>query len=506
MLTPGATAGATRPRARFPARIWIALLAVVLALGFLGLRGIWDPDEGRYTNVAMHMLDSGDWLNPHRNDETGHWTKPPLTYWAIAGSVAVFGRNPWAARLPSALAFLACAWLAWRIARRLAPGSEDSAALAFATMLLPFGASQLITTDFLLGASETLAVWAFVESRWGDPARARRWMLLVWVAFALAFLTKGPPSLLPLLVMVVFDALQPRGQRHRLFDPSGLLLFVLLALPWFVAVIHGNRELFRYFIGDEVVNRVTTNEFGRHGEWYGWLQVYAPTLLLGSLPWTPALWRWARGLPAMARGWWHDPQRRADERHWLFATLWLLLPLLVFCLSRSRMPLYLLPLFPALALLVAMQRQREGRDLPGWRGIAAWAALLMALQVASAFWPTHKDAAQWAQAIRERVPGKIEEVCFVEDMARYGLRLELGTEIEKLSLYPDPADKRINPTHDSDIAYELSEKEPNTVWITKQVHWPRVQARIAGLGYRTLVQGTPYHGRVIFRVVPANDG
>ena len=506
MLTPGTTTGATRPRARFPARIWIALLAVVLALGFLGLRGIWDPDEGRYTNVAMHMLDSGDWLNPHRNDETGHWTKPPLTYWAIAGSVAVFGRNPWAARLPSALAFLACAWLAWRIARRLAPGSEDSAALAFATMLLPFGAAQLITTDFLLGVSETLAVWAFVESRWGDPARARRWMLLVWVAFALAFLTKGPPSLLPLLVMVVFDALQPRGQRHRLFDPSGLLLFVLLALPWFVAVIHGNRELFRYFIGDEVVNRVTTNEFGRHGEWYGWLQVYAPTLLLGSLPWTPALWRWARGLPAMARGWWRDPQRRADERHWLFATLWLLLPLLVFCLSRSRMPLYLLPLFPALALLVAMQRQREARGLPGWRGIAAWAALLMALQVASAFWPTHKDAAQWAQAIRERVPGKIEEVCFVEDMARYGLRLELGTEIEKLSLYPDPADKRINPTHDSDIAYELSEKEPNTVWITKQVHWPRVQARIAGLGYRTLVQGTPYHGRVIFRVVPANDG
>ena len=172
MLTPGATTGATRPRARFPARIWIALLAVVLALGFLGLRGIWDPDEGRYTNVAMHMLDSGDWLNPYRNDETGHWTKPPLTYWAIAGSVAVFGRNPWAARLPSALAFLACAWLAWRIARRLAPGSEDSAALAFATMLLPFGASQLITTDFLLGASETLAVW-LSSNHAGATRRAR---------------------------------------------------------------------------------------------------------------------------------------------------------------------------------------------------------------------------------------------------------------------------------------------------------------------------------------------
>ena len=59
---------------------WIALLACVLALAGLGLRGIWDPDEGRYTNVALNMLDSGDWLNPHRNHEVGHWTKPPLTY------------------------------------------------------------------------------------------------------------------------------------------------------------------------------------------------------------------------------------------------------------------------------------------------------------------------------------------------------------------------------------------------------------------------------------------
>ena len=83
-------------------RVWISVLAVLLAFTFLGMRGIWDPDEGRYTNVALNMLDSGDWLEPHRHHETGHWTKPPLTYWAIAASVAAFGRDPWAARLPAA--------------------------------------------------------------------------------------------------------------------------------------------------------------------------------------------------------------------------------------------------------------------------------------------------------------------------------------------------------------------------------------------------------------------
>ena len=72
---------------------WIAALAVLLAFAGLGSRGIWDPDEGRYSNVALQMLDSGDWINPQRSHDTGHWTKPPLTYWAIGGSVALFGQN-----------------------------------------------------------------------------------------------------------------------------------------------------------------------------------------------------------------------------------------------------------------------------------------------------------------------------------------------------------------------------------------------------------------------------
>src|SRR5690606_37350623 len=186
---------------------WIAALALVLALLLPGLRGIWDADEGRYTNVALQMVDSGAWLSPHRSEQTGHWTKPPLTYWAIAASVEVFGRNPWAARLPGSLAYLLCAWLAFRIARRLAPGSERVAALAFATMLLPFGAAHYITTDFLLAAAEALAMWGFVEARFGDRRYARRWLALMWAGFGLAFLTKGPPGLLPLLAVFAFDAL-----------------------------------------------------------------------------------------------------------------------------------------------------------------------------------------------------------------------------------------------------------------------------------------------------------
>ncbi|WP_119716797.1 ArnT family glycosyltransferase [Cognatilysobacter tabacisoli] len=489
---------------------WIAGLALVLALAFLGSRGIWDPDEGRYTNVALNMLDSGDWLNPRRSHEVGHWTKPPLTYWAIATSVAAFGANAFAARLPAALAYLLSTWLVWRLGRRLAPGHAPVAALAYATMLLPFGASQLITTDYLLAAFSTLAMWGYVEARFGAAAAAPRvgarelaWVALMWVGFALAFLTKGPPGLLPLLVVVAADALVPGPRTHRVLQWSGLGLFALLALPWYVAVIHGNPGLFAYFIGDEVVNRVTTNEFGRNGEWYGWLKVYAPTLLVGTLPWTPTLLRWAHGLPAQARAWRRDRARRADDAPWLLLALWVLLPLAVFCASRSRLPLYLLPLFAPLALLVALQHGREGRALPRWPWLAAWAALLLALKLGAAAWPTHKNAAAWAEAIRARAPERIEEVVFVEDMARYGLHVHLGrgVQIEKVSL-GDAPQARFNPAFDESLAAELAEREPHVVWVCKQAQWPALAARIGALGYRASPLGAPYEGRVLFRVEP----
>lgn len=498
----------------------VALLATVLALSFLGQRGIWDPDEGRYANVAVNMLESGDWLNPRRTGDVGHWTKPPLTYWAIAASVGTFGLQSWAARLPMALSYLLSAWLAWRIARRLAPGTEAAAATAYATMLFPFGAAQLVTTDYLLAACETLAVWAFVEARFvagrlagaplaqgrASPHRPAAWIALMWAAFALAFLTKGPPGLLPLLVLLVFDQLMPGGRSHRVLQWSGIALFTLLALPWYVAVIHDNPGLFEYFVGDEVVNRVTTNEFGRHGEWYGWLVIYVPTLLLGTLPWTASLVRWVRELPAAARRWRHA-NGRDNEAAPLLLALWVLLPLLVFCLSRSRMPLYILPLFVPLALLVAIQRQREGRSLPRWPWLVAWALALLALKFAAGFWPTHKNAEEWAGAIRARMPQPVHEVVFVEDMARYGLRLHLDVEVEKVSLasIAPGSQPRFNPPVDEDLATELaeSEQEPGAVWICKQALWPEVQARIAALGFRAVALGTPHRDRVIFRVEPA---
>jgi hypothetical protein len=272
-----------------------------------------------------------------------------------------------------------------------------------------------------------------------------------------------------------------------------------------VAVTQRTPGLLEYFLGKEVVNRVASNEFGRHGQWYGWIAMYAPTLLIGTLPWWPPLLRWIRQLPASVRNWCKREGRTADAAQLLLA-LWLLLPLFVFCVSRSRLPLYILPLWLPLALLVARQRWREGRPLPRWRWLAAWSVVVIGLQLAAGFWPTHKDAEAWARAIRARAPGPITQVLIVQDMARYGLHLHLGVEVEKLSMAPGPQ-LPFNPEFDEDIADEIGDDlDPDGIWITRQDRWDLVRAHLAANGVEALPQGTPYEQRIIFRVRPLPGG
>ena len=464
-----------------PSLVQTCIIVVLLAFAFLGTRAIWDPDEGRYTNVGLNMLESGDWVHPMRNEHVGHWTKPPLTYWAIAASAAAFGYNAWAARIPYALAFLFCAWMVWLIARRMVPGDENKAAIIYATMLLPFGAAQMVTTDFLLAAAVSGAMAAWIESRHVEAARSRRWIMLMWLGFALGFLTTGPPALLSLLAVVAGTRWLPVRGAASAFHWSGLLVFAAVALPWYVIVISDTPGLLDYFLHREVIERVASDDFSRHGEWYGWLQIYAPTLIIGSLPWTWLLWRWLRGLPLTLRSW-RQVESRQQDADGLILFLWVLLPLIVFCLSQSRLPLYILPLFTPVALIITRQMHLEGRLFPGKALLGAWVVALLGLRLATAYWPTHKNAV------------------FIEDMARYGIHLHLGAHVDKVSLEP-LVDNAFGPEYDADLDTELARANvEGTVYISKEAFWPKVREAIEARGHQIIIYGEPYEGRVIFGV------
>lgn len=410
-----------------PLRRVLPLLALVLfALAFQGARGLFTTDEGRYTAVAVNMLASGDFVTPRLSEDVAHYTKPPLTYWALAASIAVFGPNEWAVRLPNALAFVLTVLLTRAIARRLDATRAGWAALVYASMALPYLSANWNNTDTLLTLFETLAALGLIAALFDDGPSGRRAALL-WAALGLAFLTKGPPAALGVVALLLAALSCPplRARLPRLGARWGWLLFLAIAAPWFVTLIAQQPELLDYFVRDEVVERIFTAHHGRSPGLAGLFTVYLPTLLLGSLPWGLRL---VRGLRSRWPG---LSTLRQDPALWL-PLLWLLLPLCVFALAQSRMPLYLLPLWVPLALLVARTLPAGPPRLSRRAALllGLWLLTLVGLRALAAYVPIHTDDRALAQQLRADL-GTPRELVFVEDSPRFGLRFYLGSNIER---------------------------------------------------------------------------
>jgi 4-amino-4-deoxy-L-arabinose transferase-like glycosyltransferase len=445
---------------RHPTLLLLTLL-LVLAFAFQGSRAIWEPDEGRYTATALNMADGGDWLVPTLDGETPHLTKPPITYWAIAASVGLLGRNEWAARLPGAVAFIVTGLCVFGIGRRLMPARPWLPAVVWATFLAPFIGSNIVSTDALLMCFETAAMYAFVEAWYGEGGARKRWVRAMWLGWGLAFMTKGPPGLLPLLAMITFLAIHDRPRLRGLFDPLGLLLFAAVAFTWFGLIVAQDPDRLAYFLGYEVYGRVFTAAHDRNAQWYGGLRIYLPVLLIGSLPWWPLALK-AAGGPRAAGHRLRDGVRSQD-RELLLLIYWFALPLAVFFLARSRLELYLLPLFAPLALLLARPLSRwswlDDRRLT--RVAAVTTAALVALKATAAFVPSNRDARVISEAVGHIVDMHgIEEVAFVGARPFYGLTMYLRVRVEGLSIGRNLEFANYHLTEET-VCEEIAERERN---------------------------------------------
>lgn len=329
---------------------WLPLfVALLVGVAFQGTRGLTETSETRYAECAREMLVTGNWLEPQLEFQP-HWTKPPLAYWCIAAGMKVFGANTWGARLPGVLALLVATWGVAAMGRRLWGDRAGCAAgVAFALGAPLFGA-YVVTTDIYLTAAETLAGVAFVfAATEADAARRRRLAGAMWAAWGLAFLTKGPPGLLPLLAIIPWNLMQPRARRVPLGHALGLACFVAVALPWYLLMLLRHPDLLQYYVGTEIVGRVSSDS-GHNSAWYKAGEIYGP-MLFGMCG---AFGVWAAWLAFVRGGWaraarWADLWRARDAR--LLLVGWVVLPLIVFCLSRSKLHLYLLPLAAPLALI-----------------------------------------------------------------------------------------------------------------------------------------------------------
>jgi|HubBroStandDraft_4_1064222.scaffolds.fasta_scaffold04619_2 4-amino-4-deoxy-L-arabinose transferase-like glycosyltransferase len=355
------------------------LLAGFCAFLFLyGLAqfGLIGADEPRYAQVAREMLERHEWITPVLGGQP--WLeKPPLYYWQAMIAYRVFGVNDWAARFPSAVdaSFLVLA--VYFFLRGFRPGFELDGALIAASSAGVIGYARAASMDMALAAAFTIAMLGW----WAWRASGKRIYLTVFYGFmALGALAKGPVALfLAVLVIVLYAAVvrESRLVLKTLWLP-GVLLFCAVAMPWYVAVQARNPEFFRVFILDHNLGRFSKDLY-HHTEpfWY-----YLPVTALGLVPGTVFV---IAAFLERVRWWWgkrssaNEADLDCENQFGVFACCWLIVPLLLFSISQSKLPGYILPAIPAGALLLAdyLRQHLDQRDAkPVPTGLAVLHALL----------------------------------------------------------------------------------------------------------------------------------
>jgi 4-amino-4-deoxy-L-arabinose transferase-like glycosyltransferase len=320
-----------------------AVFAIV-SLALLAVRTLVPPDEGRYAEMAREMFASGDWITTRLNG-IKYFEKPPLQTWMNALSFAVFGLGDWQARLWTGLCGIGgVALTGYAGAKVFGQRAGFYAALVLGSSFYWVACSQIDSLDMGLSGMMTIALCGLlIAQRDGaTPAERRNWMLACWAGMALAVLSKGLIGLmLPGGVLVLYTLITRDWKLWtRLHLAKGLLLFFAIATPWFVLVAMKNPEQPHFFFVHEHWDRFFLKEHHREQAWW----VFFALTAIGIIPWLGVLGQSLR----------LGVQREAGLfRPRLMALIWAVFILLFFTKSNSKLPGYILPIFPALALLVA---------------------------------------------------------------------------------------------------------------------------------------------------------
>jgi 4-amino-4-deoxy-L-arabinose transferase-like glycosyltransferase len=428
------------------------LLICLLALLFvnLGSRGLNEPDEGRYTNIANEMREGvHGWWEPRMSD-FAHYDKPPLVYWITRGSFGIFGENEWAARIPCVLgALLTLTGLGWTAYRLAGERVAWWAVLFCGTMGQFWLLARFLTPDMLLTGFCTVGIAFWAEERHRDGRGAWWWAgVLAW---SLAWWTKATAALVPLLGLSIgLWATRDRAGRRALRPLRLFALILILGAPWYLSLMHQHPGLRSFFFGRELAGRIAGHPDGRRGPVYY-------HLALSLIEWAP-WWPMALGLLAMRhRDWW--PRFREPGRRSLPVEAWLVVTgLTLFSLISSKLPTYTLPFAPWAALLCArLLPVQAGQFTPGIssRPLLATAAGFCVVLVAATFVvPCFESSLGLNSSLREvaRFLRSKQAGCVYLDRYAAGFEFYFGEHVFYVTDNP-PRQRR----NDSGICPELGE-------------------------------------------------
>ncbi len=334
----------------------LGLLAIfLLSLFFfffnLGSYSLKEPDEGRYAEIPREMVEQGDYMVP-RLDYVRYFEKPPLHYWMTALSFRISGANEWSFRPPNALVALLCVVVTYLFtARWFSVKTGLLAALILMSCFSFIALAHIVTIDMLFSSLLFISLLSFL----GFYREKRALFLYLFsITWALAVLAKGPVAIILMGVTIVLFLITEKriSFLKEMASIKGILLFVLIAAPWFVAVSIMEKEFFHFFFIDQHILRFLTKKHKRSRPIY----YFVPVLLGGLFPWSVFL---PRALDSL----W----RRRDLRLLL---IWSAVVFAFFSVSGSKLPPYILPVFPALCVVLAAFFEENWHHVAqGWETI-----------------------------------------------------------------------------------------------------------------------------------------
>lgn len=353
--------------------LFLTLFLSGLFFLLLGVRPLFVPDEGRYAEIAREMVAASDYVTPYLNG-IKYFEKPALFYWLEAGAIQTFGLNLWSIRGVNAILGLLGCLLTYVTARRLYNRTTGLySAVILGTSALYFVMTHMISLDLPVTVFLMATLYAFILGTHQPQGISRR--LCLWsaaAAAACAVLTKGLIGLVfPLMIIGTWIiCLREWRLLTRLYLPSSLLIFLLIATPWHVLVGLRNPEFFYFYFIKQHFLRYTTLKVGHYQPvWF-----FIPNLIMGFFPWIVFLPQAVAKLVPVTSSQWRA------HRNELFFFLWAVLIFVFFSFSKSKLIPYILPVMPPLAILTGRYLSLTLHQTPG-KGIKAGFILLTLLAI-----------------------------------------------------------------------------------------------------------------------------
>jgi 4-amino-4-deoxy-L-arabinose transferase-like glycosyltransferase len=348
--------------------LWVAMICFMAFWWQLDGTGLVDETEPLFAEASRQMVVTGDWITPYFDGVT-RFDKPPLVYWLMAIAFKIGGVNEWAVRFPSALAATGLTGLGFYTLKQFghfgqAQEKEDSSRSSWFTAWL--GAALIAlnmqtiawartgVSDMLLSGCMGAALFSFFigYALSDQPKTQARWYLAFYILLALAVLTKGPVGIvLPVLIIGIF-LLYMGNVRTVLREMRllrGILLFLVLTMPWYVLVIQANGEAYiNAFFGYHNLQRFSRVVNNHRAPWWFFFAVVP----LSFAPWSAYLPVAIARLKFWRVNHWRKQPR--SQHLGIFALIWFVVIFGFFTIAATKLPSYTIPLLPAAAVLIAL--------------------------------------------------------------------------------------------------------------------------------------------------------